>query len=328
MSNHTYLITGGAGFIGSFVCDRLLAEGHQVICIDNFVTGQRKNIEHLLSNPNFTLIEADVSQPLQAVSQTSQENVKFAKLHKIDYILHLASPAGPNPTSPKSYHALPVETYLVNSVGTHYLLELAKKHNAVFLFASTSEIYGDPEVHPQPETYWGHVNPIGPRAIYDESKRLGEAICAAWSRKFGVQTRIARIFNTYGPKMNPDDGRAIPVFIQSAISNQQLTIHGDGHQTRSFCYVDDQVDGLLKLLRSDLNADPVNIGNPVELTIKELVSAIIKMTGSKSTIQFDKLPEDDPERRKPDIAKAERLLGWEPKINLEEGLLKTIEYFK
>ncbi len=320
MSSQTYLITGGAGFIGSFVCERLLADGHRVICVDNFLTGQRKNIRHLLTNPNFTLIEADVTQPFS--------NKRQATSDKIDYILHLASPAGPNPQSPKSYHALPVETYLVNSIGTHYLLELAKKHNAVFLFASTSEIYGDPEIHPQPETYWGRVNPIGPRAIYDESKRLGEAICAAWSRKFGVQTRIARIFNTYGPRMNPDDGRAIPLFIQSAINNQQLTIHGDGHQTRSFCYVDDQTDGLLKLLHSDINAEPVNIGNPTELTIKELADTIIRLTGSKSAIQYNKLPEDDPQRRRPDITKAKKLLGWEPKVDLEKGLLKTIAYFR
>ncbi len=318
----TYLVAGGGGFIGSFVCEKLLAENNQVICVDNFITGQRRNIEHLLPNPNFTLIESDVSKPDWFESTL---NVQRSTL---DFILHLASPAGPNPTSPKSYHALPVETYLVNSIGTHYLLELAKKYNSVFLFASTSEVYGDPEVHPQPETYWGHVNSIGPRAIYDESKRLGEAICATWSRKFGVQTRIARIFNTYGPKMNPDDGRAIPLFIQSAINNQPLTIHGDGHQTRSFCYIDDQVDGLLKLLRSNLNADPVNIGNPTELTIKQLVETIISATNSKSTIQYGSLPEDDPERRRPDISKAKKLLNWEPKVGLEEGLKKTIEYFK
>ena len=318
----TYLVAGGGGFIGSFVCEKLLAENNQVICVDNFITGQRRNIEHLLPNPNFTLIESDVSKPDWFESTL---NVQRSTL---DFILHLASPAGPNPTSPKSYHALPVETYLVNSIGTHYLLELAKKYNSVFLFASTSEVYGDPEVHPQPETYWGHVNPTGPRAIYDESKRLGEAICAVWSRKFGVQTRIARIFNTYGPRMNPDDGRAIPLFIQSAINNQPLTIHGDGHQTRSFCYVDDQVNGLLKLLRSNLNADPVNIGNPTELTIKQLVETIISATNSKSTIQYGSLPEDDPERRRPDISKAKKLLNWEPKVGLEEGLKKTIEYFK
>ncbi|MBI5357146.1 SDR family oxidoreductase [Candidatus Collierbacteria bacterium] len=318
----TYLITGGSGFIGSFICEKLLAENNHIICVDNFITGQRKNIEHLLSNPNFTLIEADVSKPDWIESTLNVQRTT------LNFILHLASPAGPNPKSPKSYHALPVETYLVNSIGTHYLLELAKKHNAVFLFASTSEVYGDPEVHPQPETYWGHVNPIGPRAIYDESKRFGEAICAAWSRKFGLQTRIARIFNTYGPRMNPDDGRAIPLFIQSSINHQPLTIHGDGHQTRSFCYVDDQVEGLLKLLRSDLNADPVNIGNPVELTIKELADTIIRLTGSKSTVQYNKLPEDDPERRRPDISKAKKLLDWEPKVGLEEGLKKTIEYFR
>ena len=318
----TYLVAGGGGFIGSFVCEKLLAENNQVICVDNFITGQRKNIEHLLPNPNFTLIEADVS------SNDWHQRINASTHQRISFILHLASPAGPNPTSPKSYHALPVETYLVNSIGTHYLLELAKKYNSVFLFASTSEVYGDPEVHPQPETYWGHVNSIGPRAIYDESKRLGEAICATWSRKFGVQTRIARIFNTYGPRMNPDDGRAIPLFIQSAINNQPLTIHGDGHQTRSFCYVDDQVNGLLKLLRSNLNADPVNIGNPTELTIKQLVETIISATNSKSTIQYGSLPEDDPERRRPDISKAKKLLNWEPKVGLEEGLKKTIEYFK
>jgi len=317
-----YLITGGAGFIGSFVCEKLLADGHKVICVDNFITGQRKNIEHLLKNPNFSLIESDVSK------NDWHQRINASTHQRIEFIFHLASPAGPNPASPKSYHALPVETYLVNSIGTHYLLELAKKHNAVFLFASSSEIYGDPEVHPQTETYWGHVNPIGPRAIYDESKRLGEAICAAWSRKFGVQTRIARIFNTYGPRMNPDDGRVIPLFIQSSINHHPLTIHGDGHQTRSFCYVDDQVEGLLKLLHSNLNADPVNIGNPTELTIKDLADTIIRLTGSKSAIQYNKLPEDDPERRRPDISKAKKLLDWQPKIQLEEGLKKTIEYFK
>lgn len=320
MPNNIYLVTGGAGFIGSFVCEKLLAKDNRVICVDNFVTGQRKNIEHLLPNPNFTLIEADVSN----ISDLKFQNSEF----HFDYIVHLASPAGPNPKSPKSYHALPVETYLVNSIGTHYLLELAKQHGATLLFASTSEVYGDPEVHPQPETYWGHVNPIGPRAIYDESKRLGEAICAAWSRKFGVQTRIARIFNTYGPRMNPDDGRAIPLFIQSAINNQPLTIHGDGHQTRSFCYVDDQVDGLLALLHSNLNADPINIGNPNELTIKDLAEKIIALANSKSTIQYNKLPEDDPERRRPEISKAKKLLNWEPKVNLQDGLLKTIDYFR
>jgi len=318
----SYLVTGGAGFIGSHICEKLLQEGNRVICVDNFITGQRKNIEHLSANPNFTLIEADVA------TNDWRQRMNASTHERIGFIIHLASPAGPNPTSPKSYHALPVETYLVNSIGTHYLLELAKKHNAVFLFASTSEVYGDPEVHPQPETYWGHVNPIGPRAVYDESKRLGEAICASWSRKFGVQTRIARIFNTYGPRMNPDDGRAIPLFVKLAITHQPLIIYGDGHQTRSFCYVDDQVNGLLKLLRSDLNADPVNIGNPTELTIKQLVETIISITNSKSAIQYEKLPEDDPERRKPDISKAEKLLGWSPKVELEDGLLRTIEYFR
>lgn len=319
----TYLIAGGGGFIGSFICEKLLAEGNQVLCVDNLLTGQKRNIEHLLSNPNFKFIEADVTKGSHPFWK--DEILLFPKL---DFILHLASPAGPNPASLKSYHALSQETYLVNSIGTHNLLKLAKETKAVFLFASTSEVYGDPEVHPQVETYHGNVNPIGPRAIYDESKRLGEAICADWSRKQEVQTRIARIFNTYGPRMNPEDGRVIPLFILSALKNQPLIIHGDGHQTRSFCYVDDEVDGLLKLLHSDLNADPVNIGNPSEITISELAQIIIRLTNSKSIIQFNKLPEDDPERRCPDIAKAKEKLGWEPKITLEEGLLKTISYFK
>ena len=317
----TYLITGGAGFIGSFVCERLLAENHKVICVDNFLTGQRKNIEHLLTNPNFTLLEADVTKSDWPLALSPYPLA-------LNFILHLASPAGPNPTSPKSYHALPVETYLVNSIGTHYLLELAKKHNAVFLFASTSEIYGDPEIHPQPETYWGHINPIGPRAIYDESKRLGEAICASWSRKFGVQTRIARIFNTYGPRMNSQDGRVVPDFIIPALKNEPLTLYGNGNQTRSFCYVDDQVDGLLKLLHSNVNADPVNIGNPQEISISELAKIVTRLAKSPSTIKYGPLPEDDPQRRRPDISKAKKLLNWSPKIQLEEGLLKTIEYFK
>lgn len=318
----TILVTGGAGFIGSFVCERLLAERNKVICVDNFLTGQQKNIESLLSNPNFTLIKRDVTSSDFLLTMKQFNNLT------INYVIHLASPAGPNPNSPKSYHALPVETYLVNSVGTHYLLELAKKHNAVFLFASTSEIYGDPEVHPQPETYWGHVNPIGPRAIYDESKRLGEAICACWSRKFGTQTRIARIFNTYGPRMNPQDGRVIPEFVIPALRNEPLTIYGNGTQTRSFCYVEDQAEGLLKLLHSDLNANPINIGNPQEISIIDLAKTIIRLTNSKSKLQYDKLPEDDPSRRRPDISKAQKLLNWSPKIQLEEGLLKTIDYFK
>lgn len=319
----TYLVTGGAGFIGSFICERLLSEGNKVVCVDNLITGQKRNIEQLLSNPNLQLVNADVTKGSHPFWK--DEILLFPGLK---FILHLASPAGPNPTSPKSYHALSQETYLVNSIGTHNLLQLAKQTGATFLFASTSEVYGDPEVHPQIETYRGSVNPIGPRAIYDESKRLGEAICADWSRKQGTQTRIARIFNTYGPRMNPDDGRVIPLFIQAALKNQPLIIHGDGHQTRSFCYVDDQVNGLLKLLDSNLNFDPVNIGNPDEITISELAQTIIRLTDSKSTIQYNKLPEDDPEHRCPDITKAKEKLNWEPKVNLEEGLLKTIEYFK
>lgn len=318
----TYLVTGGAGFIGSFICEKLVSENNHVICVDNLITGQKRNIEHLLSNSNFEFIETDVCNP------GFHQSINSLTHQPINFILHLASPAGPNPASPKSYHALSQETYLVNSIGTHNLLQLAKRTGATFLFASTSEVYGDPKIHPQTETYRGNVNPIGPRAIYDESKRLGEAICADWSRKQGVQTRIARIFNTYGPRMNPDDGRVIPLFIQAALKNQPLIVHGDGHQTRSFCYIDDQVDGLLKLLNSDLNANPVNIGNSDEITISELAQTIIRLTDSKSKIQYNKLPEDDPQRRCPDITKAKQKLNWTPKISLEEGLLKTIEYFQ
>lgn len=318
----TYLIAGGAGFIGNFICERLLNEENRAICVDNLITGQKRNVEHLLPNPNFKFIDVDITSVDFLPTMQQFNNLT------IDFILHLASPAGPNPASPKSYHALSQETYLANSLGTHNLLKLAKKQNATFFFASTSEVYGDPEIHPQIESYRGNVNPIGPRAIYDESKRLAEAICADWSRKRGVQTRIARIFNTYGPRMNPDDGRVIPLFILAAIKNQPIIIHGDGHQTRSFCYVDDQVDGLLKLLNSNLNADPVNIGNPSEITISELAQTIIQLTNSTSTIQYNKLPEDDPERRCPEITKAKKLLSWFPKVKLEKGLLKTINYFK
>ncbi len=316
----TYLVTGGAGFIGSFVCERLLADKNRVLCVDNFLTGRKENVVQLLSNKNFSLIKKDVCDLESYKRQVSKD--------KLDFILHLASPAGPNPKSPKSYHALPVETYLVNSYGTHLLLTLAKETGATMLFASTSEVYGDPTVHPQLESYFGNVNPIGPRAIYDESKRLGEAMCALWSRKFGVQTRIARIFNTYGPRMNPDDGRAVPLFIQAAVSNSSITIHGDGHQTRSFCYVTDQVNGLLALLHSHLNADPVNIGNPSEISIRDLASMIIRLSKSRSTIRFAPLPEDDPERRRPDIEKANRELKWVPEVALEKGLMTTIGFFR
>ena len=318
----SYLITGGGGFIGSFVCERLLNEGSHVICVDNFITGQRKNIEHLLPNPNFTLIESDVSQHDWPLAFSPQPL-------SLDFILHLASPAGPNPTSPKSYHSLPIETYLVNSIGTHYLLELAKKHNAVFLFASTSEIYGDPEVHPQPESYWGHVNPIGPRAIYDESTRLGEAICAAWSRKFGVQTRIARIFNTYGPRMMFNDGRALPNFIKQSLTDEPLTVSGDGSQTRSLMYIDDLLDGLIKLMAKKNYFGPVNLGNPnKEITMKQLAEEIVRLCDSGSSIEYYPLPQDDPVKRRPDISRALEVLGWQPRVDFSAGLEKTIVDFK
>src|SRR3990167_4696123 len=318
----TYLITGGAGFIGSFVCERLLAEGHKVICVDNFLTGQRKNIEHLLTNPNFTLLEADVSK----ADWPSTFNLRPSAL---DYILHLASPAGPNPTSPKSYHALPVETYLVNSIGTHYLLESAKKHNAVFLFASTSEIYGDPEVHPQPETYWGHVNPIGPRACYDEGKRCAETLFFDYWRQYELPIKVARIFNTYGPNMCLNDGRVVSNFIVQALKGEPITIYGDGSQTRSFCYVDDLIEGFIRMMATDRDmTGPINLGNPNEITIKQLAQKIIAMTGAKSQLICKSLPADDPKQRKPDITKAKHVLNWVPKISIEDGLTKTIHYFE
>lgn len=316
----TYLVAGGAGFIGSFLCERLVTNNHNVICIDNFSTGNKGNIKHLVEEKNFILIKGDVSSPADLAKIAGK---------KFDYILHLASPAGPNPESPKSYHKLWQETYLANSLGTHLLCQLAKKNKAIFLFASSSEIYGDPQIHPQKENYFGHVNPIGPRAVYDESKRLGEAIVANFTRHQGLETRIVRIFNTYGPRMNTKDGRALPLFIYKTLTKQPIVVYGDGNQTRSFCYIDDEVEGILKLLEClQANALPVNIGNPHEITILKLLEKIKEVAGYLPKIIYKDLPENDPQKRKPDITRAKDLLSWKPKIDLDEGLKRTFEYFK
>ncbi|MEA1945171.1 MAG: UDP-glucuronic acid decarboxylase family protein [Euryarchaeota archaeon] len=300
------LVTGGAGFIGSHLCDLLLHD-HEVICVDNLLTGSSNNIEHINSD-DFTYIRHDVTKPLYL----DQE---------IDFIFHLASPA-----SPIDYLELPIQTLKVGALGTYNMLGLAKKKNAGFLLASTSEVYGDPLVNPQPETYWGNVNPIGPRGVYDEAKRYAEAITMAYHRYHGMDTKIARIFNTYGPRMRAADGRVVPAFICQALSGRPLTVFGDGSQTRSFCYVSDQIDGLVKLAFSDYN-EPVNIGNPDEISILEFAEKVLAITGSDSSIVHKPLPVDDPKVRRPDISLASRVLGWEPKIELETGLRETIRWF-
>ncbi|MGQ9559685.1 MAG: UDP-glucuronic acid decarboxylase family protein [Candidatus Oleimicrobiaceae bacterium] len=304
----TTLVTGGAGFLGSHLCEYLLAKGHQVIAMDNLITGTIANIEHLQCE-RFRFVKHDVTEYIYVAG-------------KIDYVLHFASPA-----SPLDYLQLPIQTLKVGALGTHKALGLAKEKGARFLLASTSEVYGDPLVHPQSEDYWGNVNPVGPRGVYDEAKRFAEALTMAYHRYHGVDTRIARIFNTYGPRMRPHDGRAIPTFIPQALRGKPITVFGDGSQTRSFCYVSDQIEGLYRLLMSDC-VDPVNIGNPQELTVMELAQTIVRLTGSKSRIVRKPLPVDDPRVRQPDITKARQVLGWEPKIGLEEGLRLTIEWFK
>jgi len=304
------LITGGAGFIGSHLCERFLADGDEVICMDNLLTGAADNIAHLFANRRFSFIQQDV---------TTYIYVKGA----VDAILHFASPA-----SPIDYLELPIQTLKVGSLGTHKALGLAKEKSARFLLASTSEVYGDPLVHPQNEEYWGNVNPIGPRGVYDEAKRFAEAITMAYHRTHKVETRIVRIFNTYGPRMRLNDGRVVPNFISQALKNEPLTVYGDGSQTRSFCFVTDLVEGIARLLRSDYSG-PVNCGNPIETTILEFAERIKALTKSKSEIVFRPLPEDDPKVRQPDITRARKLLGgWEPKVALEDGLKRTIEYFK
>lgn len=303
------LITGGAGFLGSHLCERFLNDGDSVICIDNFITGSPDNIAHLFGNPRFQFINHDVTNYIYVPGE-------------VDYVLHFASPA-----SPIDYLQLPIQTLKVGSLGTHKALGLAKAKNSTFLIASTSEVYGDPLEHPQTEEYWGNVNPIGFRGVYDEAKRFAEAMTMAYHRFHNVDTRIVRIFNTYGPRMRINDGRAIPAFITQALKNEDVTVFGDGSQTRSVCYIDDEVEGIVRLLKSNIN-QPINIGNPDEITMLQLAEEIIELTGSKSKIIFKELPEDDPKVRQPNITKAKELLNWQPKTNRKEGLLKTINYFK
>ncbi len=303
------LISGGAGFVASHLTDRLLAEGHQIVAIDSFLTGREENVEHLRSNPRYELTRHDVSVP-------------FTIDGHLDYVYHMASPA-----SPFDYLDAPIETMMVGSAGTKNLLDIALRHRAKFLLASTSECYGDPLEHPQKETYWGHVNPVGPRSVYDEAKRFAEALTMAYHRTHGLKTHIVRIFNTYGPRMKLNDGRVVPAFLDQALHGKPITIFGDGSQTRSFCYVSDLVDGLIRLIDSD-EAYPVNVGNPAELTISEFAECIQKLVGSHCAIEYHPLPKDDPKQRRPDITKARRLLNWEPKVPLEEGLRLTIEYFR
>lgn len=303
------VITGGAGFLGSHLCEKYLYEGFRVICLDNLITGSIDNIAHLIGNENFLFIKHDVTNYIYVAEE-------------IDLVLHFASPA-----SPVAYYNYPIQTLKVGSLGTHNTLGLAKAKNARFLLASTSEVYGDPLIHPQKEDYWGNVNPVGKRGVYDEAKRFAEAITMAYHTYHGLDTRIVRIFNTYGPRMGKDDGRAIPNFINQALNDKPVTVYGDGSQTRSVCYVDDLVEGIYRLSQSDENL-PTNIGNPDELTMLELAKEIIEVTGSKSEIIFKDLPEDDPKIRQPDITKARNLLGWEPKVNRKAGLSKTVEYFR
>ncbi len=305
----TAVVTGGAGFLGSHLCEKLLAEGNRVICVDNLITGRRENIAHLEGRDDFRFVLHDVSTP-------------FHLDGPIDYVLHFASPA-----SPIDYLELPIQTLKVGSLGTHNSLGLAKSKRARFLLASTSEVYGDPLVHPQPETYWGNVNPVGPRGVYDEAKRFAEAMVMAYHRVHGLETRIVRIFNTYGPRMRPRDGRVVPAFVQQALTGAPMTVFGDGSQTRSFCYVDDLVDGIHRLLLSD-RSDPVNIGNPHEMTILQFAETIRAAVGSSSPIEHQPLPVDDPKTRQPDISVARRVLGWEPRVSLEQGLVKTVAYFR
>lgn len=305
----TAVVTGGAGFVGSWLCDRLISDGLRVICIDNLITGNIRNIEHLFGNPDFLFLNHDVTNFIHVPGE-------------VDYILHFASPA-----SPLDYLQYPIQTMKVGSLGTHKALGLAKEKKATFLLASTSEIYGDPLIHPQTEDYWGNVNTVGPRGVYDEAKRFAESLTMAYHRYHGVQTRIARIFNTYGPRMRLNDGRALPAFISQALTGQPLTVFGDGSQTRSFCYVDDLVEGLLRLLRSD-ESNPVNLGNPEEITIKQFAEEVLELTGSNSVLEYMELPEDDPKVRQPDITRAGKILDWAPKVDRRDGVLKTIEYFK
>jgi len=303
------VITGVAGFLGSHLADRFLSDGHAVVGVDNFITGNPGNIAHLRGNASFSFVEHDVSRPLFLDGE-------------MDGILHFASPA-----SPVDYLELPIQTLKVGSLGTHNMLGMARARGARFLLASTSEVYGDPKVHPQPESYWGNVNPVGPRGVYDEAKRFSEAMTMAYHRTHGIDTRMVRIFNTYGPRMRPGDGRVVSNFIVQALLGEPLSIYGNGDQTRSFCYVDDLVDGITRLFHHG-GADPVNIGNPDEFTIAELAEAVIRETGSKSELRYLPLPEDDPKVRRPDITRARSLLGWEPEVPLAEGIRRTVPWFR
>ncbi len=304
------VVTGAAGFLGSHLTDRLLAQDHRVIAIDNLITGNAANIGHLAGNENYHFIEHNVS------------NFIFLPEEKIDYVFHFASPA-----SPIDYLELPIPTLKVGALGTHNALGLAKAKGASFILASTSETYGDPLVHPQKEDYWGNVNPIGPRGVYDEAKRFAEAMTMAYHRYHKIDTKILRIFNTYGPRMRLRDGRVVPAFISQALAGRPLTVFGNGSQTRSFCYVSDLIDGIFKLAMSDFH-EPVNLGNPREMTIKQFADEIIRITGTKSTIEYKPLPEDDPKVRQPDISRAKKVLGWEPRVSFEEGITRTIKYFR
>ena len=308
MSN--ILVTGGAGFIGSHLCDELIKQEHHVTCVDNFFTGQRQNIQHLIANPQFTLIDHDIIDPLHVDKP-------------VDFIYNLACPA-----SPIHYQQNPIRTVKANTKGMINMLGLAKKHKARILQTSTSEVYGDPEVHPQPETYKGSVNCLGPRACYDEGKRVAETLCMNYHREHDLDIRIVRIFNTYGPRMHPNDGRVVSNLIMQALQNKPFTIYGDGSQTRSFCFVDDMVQGLMAMMNQDQDIGPINLGNPEEVSMKELANRIIKITKSSSQIEYHDLPADDPKRRQPDITKAKQILSWQPSTNLEEGLKKAIAYFK
>jgi dTDP-glucose 4,6-dehydratase len=303
------LITGAAGFLGSHLVDRFLVGGHRVLGVDNFITGSWRNLEHLEGRDDFSFIEHDVSKPLFLAEP-------------VEGVLHFASPA-----SPVDYLELPIQTLKVGSLGTYNMLGLAKSQRVPFLLASTSEVYGDPQIHPQPESYWGHVNPIGPRGVYDEAKRFAEAITMAYHRFHGVETRIVRIFNTYGSRMRPADGRVVSNFIVQALRREPITLYGDGAQTRSFCYVEDEVEGIFRLFHSG-HSDPVNIGNPVEFTIRELAEVVLEETGSDSDLVTLPLPEDDPKVRQPDITQARSLLGWEPQVPLREGVRRTVPYFR
>lgn len=308
MSPQRALVTGGAGFLGSHLCDALLAEGYRVIAVDNLLTGRQANLDHLRNEPRFEFRKLDINEPFDCGA--------------VDYVFHFASPA-----SPVDYTVHGIDTLKVGSLGTFHALEVARKYGAKYLVSSTSECYGDPQEHPQKETYWGHVNPIGPRSVYDEAKRFTEAVTMAYCRYHQVDTRIARIFNTYGPRMQLNDGRVVPNFMKQALRGEPLTVYGDGRQTRSFCYVSDEIEGFIRLSKSPEHL-PVNIGNPTEFTILECAQRVLAVTGSKSTIKYEPLPQDDPKQRRPDITKARTLLGWEPKIDLEAGLRLSLDYFR